>query len=441
MDLSQYYDSSDAIIACSTGELENTAISVVRISGSIGPESVQTVLSKSGSIEPKVAYVVEIIKENEVLDEAVLTYFKAPNSYTGENVYEFAVHGNQINVKRLISHLSDALNLRKSAPGEFTYRALRNKKISLSQVEGLDQLLNAKSVFALDSGMGLLKGELQKEFLKLKNLFTDLKSAVELNTDFSEDVGEEAGKKIFNDKFNEFLSHITLLNRRGSIEPEMLLKPSIGLFGRPNAGKSTLFNKLLTRERSIVSEQAGTTRDYISETLMINNNQFELIDTAGLRSSNDSIEMEGVKRAEEIRKNCFYKILLINSEEDEKVDGEYDLVIYTHTDKNNRVPEGDGSIGANLLVDNISEQIMGRVSKKFDELTKNKPFTVPRHREAIKNIYEMSCNFEDLCSQTSDIAVISSELGSIEVYVNELLGQVSTDDVLKNIFNNFCIGK
>jgi tRNA modification GTPase len=526
-----FLTSTDPIIACSSGALANTAISIVRISGLNSFESINDLFSIDLlTIKPRYAYYCDLKEGDKLIDQIVLTWFKAPSSFNGENIIELGVHGNILNIERIIN-IFNAKGIRTASAGEFTYRALRNKKLTLSQVEGLDLLINANSNFGLNQGFSLMNGKLQKDYTALNQSFLNHKSAVELSIDFLEDVGEEQADKQFNSTLSELDVAIEMLRAHVSNESFNLLSPEVALIGLPNAGKSSLFNILLRDKRAIVSSIAGTTRDYISEKIKINENFFNLVDTAGIRSSQDFVESEGIRRSLEIAQTSFFKILVvnpfdINADFFEQIrDTSIDLLIFSHNDSDgfdNRLvqaietmskifgpiepvksgpigaencgpiepvksgpigaencgpieptksgpigaencgpiePAKSGPIGAvnshvqakefipyicaNLSQDNLVnvEEIELYISKKFKSILQNEPVLIERHKEVINKIYFMLCDYKTLASEVGDISIISSELNTIGNCISELIGILSPDDVLHNIFDNFCIGK
>lgn len=478
--------SSGPIIACSTNINSNTAIAIIRLSGFEDVEIFKDCFILK-EIKPRFAHFTKIVDQNKnLLDEIVLTYFKGPHSYTGENVLELSVHGNKVNVQRIINFFKKQYNFKEALPGEFSYRALKNNKLTLSQVEGLDLLINANSNFILNQGFSLLSGDLQDNYIELHKAFLNHRSAVELSIDFLDDVGEEQSEKNFNDSLSDLKSIINKLVKKVS-NTENLISPEIVLFGDPNAGKSTLFNELLGDDRSIVTDIAGTTRDFITETINIDGNYFKLVDTAGIRISDDKVENEGIKRSKDKANKAFFKILLLNPNQINADLKSYlsinpDLVIITHIDNYNGdledfiksigpiepakigpiEPEKSGPIEpaksgpiepvksvpiepvkCNLLTQatEITKLIQESVNNKYLLATSQNPLVLNRHKDQISKIYELVCNYSDLSEVESDISIISSELNSIGDCISELIGIVSPDDVLHNIFNNFCIGK
>ena len=201
---------------------------------------------------------------------------------------------------------------RLAKPGEFSYRALKNNKMTLPEVEGLDIFLNATSKGVLDQGMKLMGGEMTKAYLDLRSSFCQLRASLELSVDFLEDVGEEAAKKSFNSSLRDFSLKLFKLYRRTLSPLRSITTPEIVLVGKPNTGKSSLFNALLQETRSIVSPEEGTTRDYVSEYVTFQEIQFRLIDTAGIRETSSQIEREGIFKTLDLISHAFFKVLLVN---------------------------------------------------------------------------------------------------------------------------------
>ncbi len=508
----------DTIIACSSGNSANVAISIIRISGKDFIDKIKPFIPvEQKKLETRKAYFTKLYDKDEtVVDEVVVVFFKGPNSYNGEDILEISCHGNKLNVQKIISIFIDNCGFKLANPGEFTERALRNGKMNISQVEGLDLLLNANNIFSLKQGYSLLSGELQEDFLKLHQVYLNHKSAIELGFDFLEDIGEEGFNENFKNSLNELKILVGKLHKRASLSTTGLIEPEIVLFGPPNAGKSTLFNQILGSDRAIVSPQAGTTRDYISEAILIRNNAFKLIDTAGIRFSDDSIETQGIELSKKFAQKAFFKILLVDTSAEFDFESfkhfKYDLCLLTHSTKaydgsnkgfnqllkyfgpiepseiapigpelergpiepNQSAPIGpelkNGPIEPNksdpigpelkngpiepiesapigpiyfvdLLADDIGDFILDMVIKKYDSVLDFDPILIQRHSTKINEIYLNLKNYLHTVRDINDLAIISSEFNSVGNCISELIGIVSPDDILGNIFNSFCIGK
>lgn len=450
--------SDETIIACSTSPLGNAALAVIRISGFDSLSSLQKFFKKDLSkLQERFVSYTSLLIDGKEIDDICVTFFQAPRSYNGENILELSVHGNTLNVERIIEGFVSSGLMRRAYPGEFSYRALKNKKLTLSQVEGLDLFLNANSGFALDQGLSLLNGNLQEIYQEIWNLFLKHKSSLELSIDFSEDVGEEQAKIYFNDSLKELSAKIESLARRVQGNTTHLLSPEIVISGLPNAGKSSLFNLLLKEDRAIVSSVAGTTRDYISETITISGVNYRLVDTAGIRDSIDEIESEGIKRSHKKIKDAFFSLLLINPFETQDnlkdlLSLSYDLILFTHADlegfeEQKKIIEKSfslsGSIGAislkssGLSLQNLNDSI----NKKYLEAVSEQPLLLDRHKYLILHIFDLVNKYSLNTQGMEDVAIISSELNTLGHCISELVGIVSPDQVLNSIFSNFCIGK
>lgn len=452
--------SDEPIIACSTSQHAHAAMAVIRISGFKSLKSFAKFFEKdlAGPIEPRRVYYTKLQFEGVILDNLCFTYFEGPKSYNGENILELSVHGNTLNVERIMELFTKHGECRMAAPGEFTYRALKNKKLTLSQVEGLDLFLNANSGYALDQGLSLLSGNLHEIYQELYDLFIIHKSSLELSIDFADDVGEETARKSFEESLEKFAQKFRTLVKRVQPMEHNLVQPEIVLAGLPNSGKSSLFNYLLAEDRAIVSPQAGTTRDYLAETLLIEGVKYKLIDTAGIRESEDKIEAEGIKRTKKKLGESFFSVLLVNPFEivdgfEELVKNSFDLILFTHEDLPGFKEARDslvkkypllGPMGAIDLM-NVSpaweKTFSSLVNKKYLIEISNKPILLDRHKHLILQINSVLMQYQALAKSESDVAILSQELNTLGHCISELIGIVSPDQILNSIFTNFCIGK
>lgn len=452
--------SDDVIIACSTCTHAHAAMAVIRISGFKNLSHFEQFFPRlqSGPIEPRKVYYTKLVLQGQQIDDICLTFFEGPRSYNGENILELSVHGNTLNIERILEIFVLHAGCRLAGPGEFTYRALKNKKLSLSQVEGLDLFLNANSGYALDQGLSLLSGNLHELYQELYDLFLVHKSSLELSIDFSDDIGEAAAKKYFDDSLLAFSQKFLSLVKRVRPMEHNLIQPEIVLAGLPNSGKSSLFNFLLSEERAIVSSTAGTTRDYLAETLLIEGVKYKLIDTAGIREATDVIEAEGIKRTKKKLGQSFYSILLINPLEivdgfSDLLNNTFDLILFTHKDlpgfaaARSKLVEKFPILGPMGAIDLLNletgweSNLNSLINKKYLLETIDKPILLDRHKHLILQSYQVLMRYQDVSKSESDVAILSQELNALGHCISELLGIVSPDQILNSIFSNFCIGK
>jgi tRNA modification GTPase len=452
--------SDDPIIACSTCSQANAAMAVIRISGFKSLSQFEAFLPrlKSGPIEPRHVYFTKLVLQGQTFDDLCLTYFEAPHSYNGENILELSIHGNTLNIDRILGLFRSHGGCRTAQPGEFTYRALKNKKLTLSQVEGLDLFLNANSGFALDQGLSLLSGRLQNIYQDLYELFITHKSSLELLIDFSEDVGEAEAWKQFNQSLSNFSDKFAALVKCVQPLDQNLLQPEIVIAGLPNSGKSSFFNFLLSEERAIVSSHAGTTRDYLSESLVIEGVRYKLIDTAGIRDSLDLIESEGIRRAKSKLSQSFFSILLINpfqmsDDFSDLIKTPFDLILFTHSDlpgfqvaRSSLVAHYPalGPMGAISLKDtprDLEKNILNAINKKYLSLISCNPLLLERHKDLILKANEQLLAYTEIATSERDAAILSQELNTLGYCISELIGIISPEQTLNSLFSNFCIGK
>ncbi len=487
-------ESSGPIVACSTSMQGNAGLAVLRFSGFDELSILQNLFQQNiERLKPRVQTRVYVVGDaGEIVDDALACFFPAPHSFTGENVLELSIHGNVLHTERLLEHVIKNFGFSLAAPGEFTLRAFKNGKLKLTQVEGLDLLLNANSAFVFDQGLSQLTGELHAQYLQLHESLKQLLASVELAIDFSDDVGDENAKRLRQQHTEDVFLLLKRLYARATAPIGSLLEPSVVFLGAPNAGKSTLFNHLLGDERAIVSSTAGTTRDYLTESLATSFGRVRIIDTAGLRSTADAIEEEGVKRSMAQARFAFMRVLVVNPFQDflplEELKSSFDVIVVTHADVDSfetnflrlrdQLPTGvpmvlwgqnilngpmgarlcSGPIGAKLVTGPMGAELAGPIepgvfladpsliisrlaSFKYQSLTKEKPILVERQRFLLKRMFHEFSNFKVLSDSEEDIAIVASELQRVTTQSQELIGIYTADDVLQHIFANFCIGK
>jgi len=437
-------------------------IAVIRISGNEAFAICDKIFrAKTGkkTVKEQQAYTIqfgEIIENNEVIDEVLISVFKNPNSYTGEDTIEISCHGSvYIQQKILELLIKNGAELAKA--GEFTQRAFFNGKLDLAQAEGVADLIASETKASHKLAMQQMKGGFSEKLNNLRDSLIHFVSLIELENDFAEEDVQFADRKQLNGIIDDVDILITDLIKSFSYGNAIKNGVPVAIVGRPNAGKSTLLNTLLEEDRAIVSARPGTTRDTIEEILNINGIQFRFIDTAGLRKTTDEIEKIGVEKAiEKISKSSIY-IYLFDINELSLKDVEEDLaelnndiprlIVANKTDLVNKdtisiFKDIDCfyiSAKKNDSIELIKEALFENINKNIN--TSNILVTNTRHYEALlkaqKSIHETKNGIAN--EMPSDL--IALDIRNAINSIGEITGEISNDEVLGNIFSRFCIGK
>lgn len=453
---------NDTIVALSTPPGIG-AIGVIRLSGKEAISITNSVFSGKDLLKQK-SHTIHfgLIKDGEqVIDEVLVSLFIAPKSYTKENVVEISCHGSNYIIQQIISLL-----IRKGAsaakPGEYTLRAFLNGGLDLSQAEAVADLISSDSAAAHQVAMNQLRGGFSTELNLLREQLIHFASMIELELDFAEEDVEFANR----DQLQELINKITLVLNQliRSFELGNVIKQGINtvIAGRPNAGKSTLLNALLNEERAIVSEIAGTTRDTIEELLNINGINFRLIDTAGIREATDTIEAIGVEKTmQKINQSALlvYVFDVVNLTVQEirediaklyrpgmafiAVANKIDLS-YNNKLKELQLPSDIQfiSISAkqNQQIEELKELLYS--TAVGDQLSDNHTMvTNIRHVEALRRTQTALESVGNGLTNPVTSDFLSMDIKQALYYLGEITGQVTTDDLLENIFSKFCIGK
>ena len=437
----------DTICAIAT-PLSKGGIGVIRVSGENAIEIVQKIFTKK--IIPKVINHGWIIDNGEKIDEVIVLPFIAPHSYTGENVAEIQTHGSPVVINHILNMILDK-GARLAQRGEFTKRAFLNHKMDLSQAEAVLDLINAKTQKSANSAAGSLCGLLKIKIEEIKSKISSILGKIIASLDFPQDVAEVDYEEIITEvqgainEINDILKNAKMHNilRQGI---------KIAVAGRPNAGKSSLFNTLLNLKRAIVTEIEGTTRDTITETLEINGISATLIDTAGIRDkSPDKVENIGIEQSKAAIEEadivlCLYDGQIGICEADEKIfnlaQDKKRIIVRTKCDLcNNQTKNNEISIssktkeGIEELKKAIYEEISDLNPTQSEFLTNQRQqYCLKKSLEALENALNGAKN-----NELQDL--ISIDLKASITCLGEISGEVITEDILNDIFMNFCIGK
>ncbi|NND77785.1 MAG: tRNA uridine-5-carboxymethylaminomethyl(34) synthesis GTPase MnmE [Flavobacteriales bacterium] len=449
-----FKDPNDTIIALATGEAV-AALSLIRISGKNSIPVVDKIFSKDiVNANSHTSHYGEIMDGDKTLDESVIFLFKGPSSFTGEDVVEITCHGSSFIRKRIMEIILEQ-GVRLADPGEFSMRAFLNRKMDLSQAESIADLIYSENEKQHALAMHQMKGGFKNELEYLRTKLIDFASLIELELDFSEEDVEFANREDLEQLIKEISLKLDQLI--GSFQLGNVIKNGVYtvIAGRPNAGKSTLLNALLNEERAIVSDIPGTTRDVIEDSIHIGGIKFRLLDTAGIREATDKIESIGVQKTfESIEKSSILMYVFDPLELNEaelkkdiaylKFKDEEVIIIANKSDKNKvsfqdsrmieiSAKEADG-------IDRVKEAMLHKVHVK--DINRG-DFVVSnlRHVEALKKAKRSLDEVEKAMSRNISGDLLSIDIRKALFHMGEITGEISSDDLLGNIFANFCIGK
>ena len=428
----------DTIVACSSPPGRG-AISIIRMSGDKAFAIIKKITKNKLN---KQVSVVKFPLDKDLIEKCVLTIFRSPNSYTGEDIVEISTHGNPFIVEEVIKKcLNSGAKIAK--PGEFTLRAFLNNKLSLDRSEAVIDIINANSKASLRAAQNSLEGGLKSKISEIQDKLRETRVLVETLIDFvDEDVNiyiEEVISKI--DEFKHmFASFNEDMKAYSSISSDV----KVVVIGPPNSGKSTLINAIIGKKVSIVNEKQGTTRDVVASSCLIDGIRFVFNDTAGIRKTSDKIEKEGIKLSKKALKSADIVIYLADKENDfDKLPvfkSKKNIYVLNKIDlSNKKAPVGGFAISAKTKKN--LKLLKKALAHNFLKLNQEELLSVNiRHLDLIKKAYKnIALISPGLVS--SNLELVAENLRNCDELLGEIYDPVSSDDILGKIFNKFCIGK
>tara|TARA_Y100000590_G_C15688829_1_gene1002656 strand:+ start:312 stop:1655 length:1344 start_codon:yes stop_codon:yes gene_type:complete len=446
------YVLNDDIVALATLP-GKSALNVIRVSGKNVIKIYRAITLSSKKPRANFAHVSCIYNQSDKkqIDYSLLTYFKGPKSYTGEDVLEISTHGGNIIVKQVIESLISK-GARQALPGEFTYRAYINGKIDLLQAEGIAAIVEANNNIDSYYHLNTINGTLTKEIQKNKDSLMSLMTIAEHELDFLDSEIEKKELQEYNKSLNKLYLHTKKIIKKSLSSEQQSGNLQVAIIGRPNAGKSSLFNLLTGHQKSIITNIKGTTRDPVESNIDIGNHEVKIIDTAGLRTTKDVVEIKGIEKTfahiEEAQiiiiideknasqtylanKNKFKQksVILVNNKND----------INNHKQKN-----GVFSIsckkknGFNSLLTHLSTLC----NQKVDRVYKESSFSINvRQKSLLQKICRGINKANKSLETTGDLTIcLSSLYGVLDLY-NELIRPDAKNKIINEIFKGFCVGK
>jgi tRNA modification GTPase len=431
------------------------ALGVVRLSGPDALLIANQLTGSASEFEPKRVTLTKLVERDAVIDEVLVTYFKAPNSLTGEDVIEFSCHGSPAVLRKLID-LTLELGAQMAGPGEFTLRALANGKVNLAQAEAIRDLISAQTEAAAKQAARQLNGELSRALEPLKQQLIDVIVVLESALEFVED--DLPAPQLNKLDHALGLVHSKTEELAASYRVGHLLQDGlkVAIAGSPNVGKSSLFNKLVERDRAIVTAFPGTTRDTLSETIDVDGIPIVLTDTAGVRDTADGIEQLGIERTQSAIAEADMVVVVLDGscamrDEDrdvlQRTANTRRAIVLNKSDLAS-FATGNGELPAGLTVSAMTgeglDSVRAAILTNFDTATLESGsllVTNARHHNLLLRISaELVKGRAELTSGSSEEVVLVPLHNALRL-LGEITGETTTEDILSEIFATFCIGK
>jgi tRNA modification GTPase len=448
------YNNNDIIIARAT-PIGRSALAIIRLSGNNLTQIIQTFFATKNGFTPNLVELKNIksISQNIIIDSCMIVYYKNPKSFTGEDMLEIFCHGNDVIVENIINEFIE-YNVRVAYPGEFSYRAFKNGKIDLMQAESIAEKINQNSNQYGVALQNLEKGVTSQKMQDLRNGILNLYSIIEHELDFNEEEITHLQKKQTIDSIKKLTLEVEhILN--WSLKLQKIEKGyKVMLLGVPNAGKSTLFNRLLGKERAIVTDIKGTTRDVLECNLDIHGVPFVFYDTAGFRKSADKIETLGINKTKQLAQNADFIIMLDEAnpvlqyskltKENKFLKDKEIIFVKTKCDNgaNNKNEFIEISCLNDLGIDALLTTLLTKIDLNTDrEDASNLALCNMRQINLLKQINFVFKGVLNNLNQNVEMDIIASQLREAIDVFEELLGKMTSNEILNNIFKGFCVGK
>lgn len=446
---------NDTITAIST-TLGIGAISIIRVSGKEAIEKVNNITSIN--LKEKQTHTVNygyIIEDNNIIDEVLITIMKAPKTFTTEDIVEINCHGGLATTEKVLELLLKQ-GIRLAEPGEFTKRAFLNGRIDLTKSQAVNDLINAKTDKARQIVINNLTGTTTNKIKKLREKLVQIISNIEVNIDYPEyqDIEEMTSKKL-KQEINTIEQELNQIIENSKNSKLITNGINIAIVGRPNVGKSSILNKLIEQDKAIVTNIPGTTRDIVEANYNLEGINLNLIDTAGIRETNDIVEQIGVEKSKKTIKDADLILLVLNNnekltEEDKKLLNETKnkqrIIVVNKTDlKTNLEIKESNIVKTNTQEEEGLTQLKNKIKElfKLDKIKTNDFYYVStlEQLQKIENCKQNITSIKEGIKNNSPIDIIEIDLKVIWQTLGEVIGETYTEELLDNLFKNFCVGK
>ncbi len=438
-------------IAAISTPLGKGAISIVRMSGEKAFEIANEVFSpcKNEMVEPR-KMVLGNFDLGEAKERCLMVQFKAPKTFTGEDMVEFQIHGGIIITQRVLSVLlSKGASL--SEPGEFSKRAFLNGKLSLDEAESISEIISSESESELNISLNLAGGKLKNEITDLQNMLTELLAKIEVTLDYPEEDIDEVVRDEIDDKLKNCEAKIVTLIKNSNNAKFVRSGIDVAIVGKTNVGKSSLLNALLGEEKAIVTNIAGTTRDIVEGTIYHSGIKLNLIDTAGIRETEDLVEKIGVDKSKSFFDKADIILLVLSAEEEldseaknilKEIENRPHIVVVNKIDKERKLEKIEGELCVSAATGENVDQIEKLIFDKVigDAIDYNKTLvTNERHIQVLKEAKEVIVELEN--GKSLSLEIVDMLIKKLWNTLGKITGNTEHEDIVDMIFSKFCLGK
>jgi len=428
----------ETIVACSTPPGRG-AISTIRLSGQKAFTIIKKITKKE--LNKKIT-ILKFPLDNDLDEKCVLTIFKSPESYTGEDVVEISTHGNPLIVEKVIKKCLDS-GAKIAKPGEFTLRAFLNNKLTIDQSEAVIEIINANSKASLKAAQNSLNGGMRKRIARVQDKLRETRILVETLIDFSEeDINIYIEEIIY--KIQDFKRFFKTFDENMKTYNSISSDVKVAIIGPPNSGKSTLINAIIGEKVSIVNEIRGTTRDVVTSNCVIDGIRFIFMDTAGIRDASNKIEKEGIKLSKKALNGADIVIYLAENESDfDKMpinNRKKNIFVINKIDISNKEAPANG-IAISAKTKKNFKSLKEELTQSFLKLNQEEILSVNlRHLSLIKQSYK-KVSLISPALIGSNLELVAENLKECDDLLGQIYNPISSDDLLGKIFSKFCIGK
>jgi tRNA modification GTPase len=437
----------DIIIAQATPE-GRSALTLIRVSGQSLTDLIFNI-TKRKKLTPRYSTLVDIYcpRTNQILDNCIAVFFKGPHSFTGEDMLEISCHGSPAIARKILQSFIH-LNARLAKKGEFSFRSFINKKIDLVQAESINELIKSKSPYQGNYSLNNISGRLSQKIVQIKRSLTRLLTIIEHELDFNDNEINEISINEISKIIDENIYFLSEIKKNTGLIQQTKEGLRVVLFGKPNVGKSQLFNYILDKEKSIVSDVAGTTRDYNEQYLDINNTEICLIDTAGYFKTKNSLDLHGVnKTLEQIE--CADLIVVVDDKKPVRpafFNPETPSILVTNKSDLKDNLSKNGSLHISALTGHGISSLLTKLSTEIASLQKKIPrqsliLTSTRQLKVVSSVLKDLKHIKNELTSNVQMDIVASLSRSAINHLEELSGKIYSEDIVSNIFNDFCVGK